>query len=140
MNALGFIVTFALLAALVATAWSLWRLLMERVRCSERELVKLGWRRREAMALADIARIDFHYHAVVGFVSAWEFVSRSGRSLHVSGDAHGIDAVLRALERYLPGFSIAAFKRELEAGDVEDTIEVWRVDPPYPRIGLQKHE
>ena len=72
----------SLVVALALAAWAAWQVLTERVRCSEREIVKRhGWR-KESMALA-------------------------------------------ALERNLPGFSIAEFQRRFEMGDVEDTIEVW---------------
>lgn len=78
------------------------------------------------MALADMVEINYHYHAVVGFLASWEFVSRSGASLCVAGNAWGMKAALHALEQSLPGFSIAEFERKLQAGDVEDTLEVWR--------------
>lgn len=118
-----------LVIALAFAAWAAWHALSERVRCSEREIVKRhGWR-KESMALPDIAHIKFHYHAVVGFVSCWEFVSRSGSSLLIDGAAHGITAALHALEKNLPGFSLAAFQRQFKEGDVEDTLEVWRAAP-----------
>lgn len=78
------------------------------------------------MALAEIAQIHFHYHAVVGFVSCWEFVSHSGRSLLIDGGSLGMTAVLKMLENSLVGFSTAEFKRKFAEGDVEDSIEVWR--------------
>lgn len=121
--------TAALAVAAAFAAWAAWQVFPERVRCSKRELVKSHGCRKESMPLAEIAQIDFHYHAVVGFVSAWEFVSHSGAKLLVDGDARGIAAALQALEKNLAGFSMAQFKQQFEEGDVEDSIEVWRAAP-----------
>lgn len=118
--------TVALATSVTFAAWAAWLLFAERVRCSNREIVKFhGWR-KESMALAEITQIQFHYHAVVGFVSSWEFISRSGRSLLIDGRALGIRPALKALEQTLPGFSLSDFQRKFAAGDVEDTIDVWR--------------
>ena len=114
----------AVMAALIG--WLAWNALPERVRLIEDNLVKTERGRRESMSLAEVDCILFHYHAVVGFVSAWEFVSREGRSLHVDGAALGIRQVVAGLERRLPGFSKAEIDRLFASGDVEDSIEAWR--------------
>lgn len=112
------------MAALIG--WFVWHALPERVRLVDDDIVKTERGRRESMTLTELERILFHYHAVVGFISAWEFVSKDGRSLHVDGAARGIGQLIAGLEQRLPGFSKAEIDRLFELGDVEDSIEVWR--------------
>lgn len=51
----------SLALVLAFAAWAAWQVLSERVRCSERELVKRhGWR-RESMALPDIAQFQHQF-------------------------------------------------------------------------------
>lgn len=76
------------------------------------------------MPIADVARIKYHYHAVVGFVAVWEFIDKNARSLLVDGDAKGAGDLLAGLEKSLSGFSLADFKRKFDEGDVEDAIDV----------------
>jgi hypothetical protein len=88
-------------------------------------LVKKQNGKSENIALSDLSSIQFHYHAVVGFVGTWEFVSKSGKSILV--EAYGIDyTLLSRLERHVPHFSSKRFHQQFEAGDVADTLEVWK--------------
>ena len=103
-----------------------WQLLPDRTALVADQIVKAIKFRRETMALEDIHRIRFHYHAVVGFISVWEFVASDGRALNLSGTTIGLNRMLRSLEHYLPGFSLGELKRLFDAGDAEDTIEVWQ--------------
>jgi hypothetical protein len=122
--------------ALGLAAWAAWQLLIERVSCVDGEILKWQAWRKDSMSLEELEQINYHYHAVVGFVSCWEFVSRSGRSLSVDGHARGLKVTLQSLESQLPGFSMAEFQRQFAAGDVEDTLEVWR--RPAPKMLSEK--
>ncbi|QDH68912.1 hypothetical protein [Marilutibacter alkalisoli] len=115
----------------VAVLWGAIVALPERVRLRGDRIVVRRGLRLESIAVADIRAIRFHYHAVVGFVSVWELVSRHGCSLMIEGRAWGARSVLGALEVRLPGFSLQELDRQFEQGDVEDTLELWRL----PRSG-----
>lgn len=91
-------------------------------------MVKKHKGERERMSLADISKIHFHYHAVVGFVAEWEFVDIAGNTLVIDAKATGIESLISSLEKALPGFSIAEFDRKFRQGDVEDTIDVWKAE------------
>jgi len=103
---------------------------------SDRIVKRRGWK-IEAIELADLAEIKFHYHAVVGFTCVWEFVSRSGVSLQHES-AHISETLLAELERFVPGFTRSDFHRKFEEGDVEDSLEIWRADlgarPSSPKL------
>jgi hypothetical protein len=90
-------------------------------------LIKKQRLRRETMLVSDLVQIKFHYHAVVGFVATWEFISKSGQAM--LAEANSIDDKLLAkLERHVPNFSSKRFYAAFHDGDVEDTIEVWHVE------------
>lgn len=78
------------------------------------------------MALSEVSAIKFSYHAVVGFIGVWEFIGNNGRVLCISSEAKGIKETLRQIEIALPGFSLRELERKFQAGDVEDTLDVWQ--------------
>lgn len=96
-------------------------------------------REHRTLALAAVAKIEYAYHAVVGFVAVWIFTGRDGNELAIDASCPGTRRLLIDLERDLPGFSIAAWRQAFDAGDVEDTVQVWpataRVAAP-PSSGL----
>lgn len=82
----------------------------------------------QRLALSELKEINYHYHAAVGFLSNWEFVDKEGRCLDVDGKAIGMSKVLSILDSSLSGFSLSDFKKQFEDGDIEDVLNVWRVD------------
>lgn len=123
----AFLVGMVLMMPLIV--WVAWQMWPERVCIRAGQIVRSQRRCRESMPLSEVARVNFHYHAVVGFIGVWEFVAESGITLHISGDAKGIDHVISALEHFLPGFSKARFDEQFRDGDVEDSLEVWTRHP-----------
>lgn len=106
-------------------AWILYEFWPDRIVFSAGKIVKKRKWKTEKIPIVELSQIDFHYHAAVGFVCAWEFTSKSGKSLLVEGS--GIDGkLLSDLERHLPNFSVEKFHEQFKDGDVEDTIEVWK--------------
>jgi hypothetical protein len=112
------------LAGLIA--WVAYNLLPEKVLLRNQTIVKKYRGKIEQMPLSDVSQIRYHYHAVVGFVAVWEFIDKNAASLSVDAKAKGVDDVLSGLEKFLPGFSLAEFKRKFGEGDVEDAIDVWK--------------
>ena len=82
---------------------------------------------RTSIRLGELRTIEYAYHAVVGFSAAWIFTARDGREIVVSPQRPGLPRLLADLEVQLPGFSREKWRREFEAGDVEDTLLVWTV-------------
>ncbi len=80
---------------------------------------------RRSMRLDELQKIEYAYHAVVGFVAVWIFTARDGREIVVSPQRPGLSRLLAELESQLPGFSREHWRREFEAGDVEDTLVIW---------------
>ncbi|MGD8912338.1 MAG: hypothetical protein PVJ68_06295 [Candidatus Thiodiazotropha sp.] len=107
-------------------AWIVWEQQPEKVTFVNGLLVKKYKGRSESIVISDLVEIKYHYHAVVGFISTWEFNGKDGGSLRVDGEAKGISEVLSQLEKILPTFSLSSFETQFDAGDVEDTIDVWR--------------
>lgn len=93
--------------------------------CNDK-LYKRHMFRSEELAMENLEKIIFHYHAAVGFVGTWEFVSTSGKSLEIDSKANGMNKVLSFLENELENFSINEFDKKFEDGDVVDSIDVWR--------------
>src|SRR5688572_7062015 len=101
--------------------WIVYYLWPERVVVADGKLIKRHrLRTTNELSLAELAEIKFHYHAVVGFVGAWEFVSVSGRSFTVGARSNAMPKALVALEGVLPNFSVEDFNRKFREGDVED--------------------
>jgi hypothetical protein len=116
------------LRGVVAPVMTTWAFLTgHRLTIEDGRIIKRRWWKVETIELADLAEIKFHYHAVVGFVCVWEFVTKSGVSLD-HGAVHIDRGLLTSLERAIPGFAQADFDRRFEEGDVEDTVEVWQAD------------
>jgi hypothetical protein len=80
---------------------------------------------RQSIRLDELQKIEYAYHAVVGFVAVWIFTARDGCEIVVSPQRPGLSRLLAELERQLPGFSRERWRREFEAGDVEDRLLVW---------------
>ena len=99
---------------------------IENIVCADGILTKTKNKDEESMELSNLYEIKYHYHAVVGFISEWEFIDKYGKSLRVDGEIPGIDKVLAQLEELLPKFSLNEFKKKFDAGDMEDSIDVWR--------------
>lgn len=78
----------------------------------------------EKIPVANLSQILLHYHAAVGFVCAWEFNSKSGKSF--IAEANDIDKkLLSKLEYQLPNFSSNQFYEQFKYGDFEDVILGW---------------
>lgn len=110
------------LAVVVLLGWTVY----ERVLLVEGCLVKKHKFKTERMPLVGISKINFHYHAVVGFIAVWEFVDTAGNTLLINAKAIGIKKLIMGLEEKLPGFSKTEFDRKFREGDVEDSIDVWK--------------
>lgn len=111
----------------VFIAWIIWALQPEKVFCSDRTLTRKHKGKLESIEIRELVEIKYHYHAVVGFISTWEFINRNGGSLIIDGEAKNISEVLSQLERILPGFSLANLKVMFESADVEDVLDVWKI-------------
>lgn len=104
----------------------------------------LLWRHRfktDSMRLSDLQSVQFHYQAAVAFACAWELTDTSGRTLTV-GSFTFRRALIKQLALHLPGFSESEFDRLFAAGDVEDSLEVWRSTNPNgadSRNGVAHH-
>ncbi|RDH86555.1 MAG: hypothetical protein DIZ78_06490 [endosymbiont of Escarpia spicata] len=110
----------------VFIAWIVWNIQPERVACTSQTLIKKYKGKTESIELVDIDEIKYHYHAAAGFLSEWEFIDRNGGSLKIDGESKGIEQVLSQLESILPSFSLDDFKIMFKAGDVEDSLNVWK--------------
>ncbi|GAB1263491.1 hypothetical protein [Aurantivibrio infirmus] len=103
-----------------------WNLLPERVYLKEGFIQKKYRGKSEGIKLSELKEILYSYHAVVGFIGVWEFYDINGKELTVDSQALGVKSLLSALEQQLNNFSLKTFQQEFEAGDVEDTIHVWK--------------
>jgi hypothetical protein len=80
-----------------------------------------------AIPLQEIAEVQYHSHAAIGFLAWFEFIYGEGRSLVVDACTRGImNDVIPALENALPGFSGTAVEECMENGDVEDRCVIWK--------------
>lgn len=120
------------LALLVCTAAILYVVVLlwpERLSFKGPYLVKKALWKTERMALAELAKIDFHYEAVVGFTCVWDFTAVSGQVITLSSFRIS-RRLLQRLQAHIPGFSMAAFDEAFQAGDVSDSLELWRAEKP----------
>ena len=76
--------------------------------------------------LKELIEINYHYHAVVGFVALWEFLDKDGNSIDVSPGTLGLKQTLRGLENNLSGFSLKNFDQMFKDGDVQDILNIWK--------------
>ena len=104
----------------------IWTLQPDRVSCVNGRIIKKARGKTESVALSELSAIKFSYHAVVGFVGVWEFIDADSRVVCVSTESWGVKEMLRQIENSLPGFSLLEFERMFQAGDVEDTLDVWQ--------------
>jgi hypothetical protein len=79
----------------------------------------------DRMAIRDVVRIDYHYHAVVGFIGIYELVARDGRRLLIDERTPGFDHLWRAARQELPGLGPDDRSADIAAGDWEDSVTVW---------------
>ena len=121
-----FVVAVLALAVVAFLAWVIWRLQPDKVAYVEGSILKMARGKKESIALSELSAIKFNYHSVVGFIGIWEFIGAGGQVVYVSSEAKGINEALRQIENALPGFSLDEFERKFRAGDVEDTLDVWR--------------
>ncbi|MEN0107274.1 MAG: hypothetical protein AAGC84_12710 [Pseudomonas sp.] len=92
------------------------------------DLVKKTGFKRQRLPLADLAQVNFHYDAVVGFSCVWEFVAFNGDTLSL--DSWRINRrLVRRLQDWLPNFYADDFHHAFAAGDVVDSLAVWRAVP-----------
>jgi hypothetical protein len=125
MNSYLAIATLAVVFAALL-GWVIWRLQPDKVSYVNGVVhVKAGGK-KESVALSEVSAIKFSYHAVVGFIGVWEFTTNSGRVVCVSSEARGIKETMPQIEKALSGFSLEEFERKFQAGDVEDTLDVWQ--------------
>lgn len=113
------------LTAAVILSWLTWELLPERVMVSGNQLLRKHRGETQCLLISEIQQVRYHYHAVVGFIAVWECIDQHGTVLTIDAKAFGMSRVLQTLETKLPEFSLDKFHRQFEAGDVEDTLEVW---------------
>lgn len=125
MQADTLIANIALVVVAATATWLVYTCWPETLRVRNGMLVKRHRLRTETMPLADLESVQFHYQAVVAFACVWDFTDKSGRTLSVGGFTFR-RRLIRQLAQHLPGFSEAEFDRRFAAGDVEDSIEVWR--------------
>lgn len=91
---------------------------------SNGNVVKKHRWKSEKIPVVDLSQILLHYHAAVGFVCAWEFNSKSGKSF--IAEANDIDKkLLSKLEHHLLNFSINQLYEQFKYGDFEDVILAW---------------
>ncbi len=116
------------LGAIFATGvlWIIWMLQPEKVVLEDNEIIKKYKGRSQRFNLSGLNQINYHYSAIAGVISVWEFIDVEGHTVKISGDASGINSVIASLEAILPKFSLANFKNQLKAGEIEDTITVWQ--------------
>lgn len=114
-----------LVLILISVGWIVWYLLTEKIFVIDNQILKKHRGHTQRLNLTELKEIKYHYHAVVGFVSVWEFIDYNENSILVDGNAKNIDRALSRLESILPEFTLSSFKKRFEAGDVVDTIEVW---------------
>jgi len=77
------------------------------------------------VAIRDIRRIDYHYHAVVGFLGVYVLTARNGERFDVDEATPGFPSLWQAARRELPGLGPSDRTADIEAGDLEDSITVW---------------
>lgn len=123
------IANLALLVSIAAILYVLVLLWPERLSFKGPYLLKKALWKTERMPLAELAKIEFHYEAVVGFTCVWEFTSLSGQSITLSSFRISRRLLYR-LQAHIQGFSVAAFDQAFDAGDVSDTLELWRAENP----------
>jgi hypothetical protein len=81
--------------------------------------------RCKSYSLTDLEKVEYAYHAVVGFVAVWVFTFKNEDELVLSGNRPGMNRLLMDLECILPGFSLEKWKQEFAQGDVVDTLILW---------------
>ena len=119
------IANIALAVVAVTTVWLVYTCWPETLSIKNGMLVKRHRLHAETMRLADLESVQFHYQAVIAFDCVWEFTDKSGRTLSAGGFTFR-RRLIRQLAQHLPGFTEAEFDQRFAAGDVEDSIEVWR--------------
>lgn len=85
--------------------------------------------RRESRNLAELQKIEYAYHAAVGFAALWILTFQDGEEWVVPPHRAGLSRALLDLERQLPGFSLENWRKEFAEGDVEDTLLLWEAKP-----------
>lgn len=104
--------------------WVIYLIWPARVSFKGGTIIKRHRFKTEKIPLADLAEIQFHYHAAVGFCCVWEFTTKSGKSTLVSHNDIN-DRLVSNLERCVPNFSREHFYQMFKDGDIEDTLHVW---------------
>lgn len=80
----------------------------------------------EKIDISNLKRIEYHYIAVAGFLSVWEFIDKDEKSIKIDGETKGLETVLRQLETELPGFSLETWQSMFDRGDFDqDSLVVW---------------
>lgn len=80
----------------------------------------------ETIDIKNLKQIEYHYVAVAGFLSVWEFKDKDGKSIKIDGETKGLQTVLKQLERTLPEFSMETWQFMFDRGDFDqDSIVVW---------------
>lgn len=101
--------------------------------CEKDEVIHFRrWFRRQSIPLASLQKVEYAYHAVVGFVAVWCFTGESGEEIVVGEHCPGLRRLLKTLEQKLPPFSLAEWQRQFDEGDVEDTLVVWERAAQHP--------
>ena len=123
------VANLALAVVIITLIWLAYTAWPETIRIKDGMLIKRHRFHTEAMRLSDLESVQFHYQAVIAFACSWEFTDKSGRTLSVGGFTFR-RKLIRQLALHLPGFSENEFDRLFAAGDVEDSLEVWRATKP----------
>jgi len=115
----------AIIFVIILSIWIGWIFLFEKASYKKGILKTTTFWKSASINIDNLSIIKYHYHAVVGFISVWEFIDDQGKSLEINGRAIGLNKVLSQLDNTLSGFSMTRFKQQFESGDVEDTLDVW---------------
>jgi hypothetical protein len=134
------VANLALLVSVAAGIYVLVLLWPEHLRLRQGVLVKSACFSRQRLPLVDLAQVNFHYDAVVGFSCVWEFVAFDGQVLSLASWRINRRFV-RHLQTWLPGFDAEVFHRAFAAGDVVDSLEVWRAPTTLlqPDVSVCRH-
>ncbi|MBQ4880618.1 hypothetical protein J8M21_25805, partial [Pseudoalteromonas luteoviolacea] len=96
--------------------------MFEIVRYKHGILRKYHFGRPEKIKVSKLCRIEYSYHAVIGFIGIWSFIDIDGNNIEVYSQAIGIKPALLSLEKVLHGLCLDDFERQFEDGDVVDTL------------------
>ncbi|MDK1286267.1 hypothetical protein [Pseudoalteromonas umbrosa] len=99
--------------------------MFEIVRYKHGFLRKYHFGKPKKIRVSELNKIEYSYHAVVGFIGIWSFIDINGNNISASSKSFGIQSTLNRLEKALEGLSFDEFECQFYRGDVVDTLTVW---------------